>query len=98
MHYEKDYGLIARIARFHNIYGPEGTWKGGREKAPAAFTRKAIASTVGRPCVVRAQVFAQLHSQTLRSGATASRPVASATSMTAWRASCASCTRITTSR
>merc|ERR1712087_525812 len=34
-----------RIARFHNIYGPRGTWKGGREKAPAAFCRKAITST-----------------------------------------------------
>jgi GDP-D-mannose 3', 5'-epimerase len=29
-----------RIVRFHNIYGPHGTWKGGREKAPAAFLRK----------------------------------------------------------
>ena len=34
-----------RIARFHNIYGPRGTWKGGREKAPAAFCRKALTST-----------------------------------------------------
>jgi GDP-D-mannose 3',5'-epimerase len=34
-----------RVARFHNIYGPQGTWKGGREKAPAAFCRKACAST-----------------------------------------------------
>jgi GDP-D-mannose 3',5'-epimerase len=33
-----------RVARFHNIYGPQGTWKGGREKAPAAFSRKAICS------------------------------------------------------
>jgi len=45
MHYEKDFGMATRIARFHNIYGPYGTWKGGREKAPAAFTRKAITST-----------------------------------------------------
>ena len=37
--------LRIRIARFHNIYGPRGTWKGGREKAPAAFCRKAITST-----------------------------------------------------
>jgi len=45
-HYGKDFPAIEfRIARFHNIYGPQGTWKGGREKAPAAFTRKAIAST-----------------------------------------------------
>ena len=34
-----------RIGRFHNIYGPYGTWKGGREKAPAAFIRKAICAT-----------------------------------------------------
>lgn len=33
-----------RIARFHNIYGPQGTWKGGREKVPAAFCRKALSS------------------------------------------------------
>jgi len=38
--YQKDYGLHARIARYHNIYGPEGTYKGGREKAPAALCRK----------------------------------------------------------
>jgi len=44
-HYQKDFGLQVRIARFHNIYGPQGTWKGGREKAPAAFNRKALTST-----------------------------------------------------
>jgi GDP-D-mannose 3',5'-epimerase len=33
------------VARYHNVYGPQGTWKGGREKAPAAFCRKAICST-----------------------------------------------------
>lgn len=38
--YQKDYGLYVRIARFHNIYGPYGTWNGGREKAPAALCRK----------------------------------------------------------
>lgn len=38
--YQKDYGLDVRIARFHNIYGPNGTWQGGREKAPAAICRK----------------------------------------------------------
>jgi len=42
MHYGKDFGMATRIARFHNIYGPQGTWKGGREKAPAAFSRKMI--------------------------------------------------------
>ena len=44
IHYNKDFGIECRIARFHNIYGPYGTWKGGREKAPAAFCRKAITS------------------------------------------------------
>jgi len=43
--YGRDFDLNIRIARFHNIYGPRGTWKGGREKAPAAFCRKAITST-----------------------------------------------------
>jgi len=43
MHYAKDFPIITRVARFHNIYGPQGTWKGGREKAPAAFSRKALA-------------------------------------------------------
>lgn len=38
--YEKDYGLPVRIARFHNVMGPHGTYKGGREKAPAALCRK----------------------------------------------------------
>ena len=44
MHYGKDFGIAMRIGRYHNIYGPQGTWKGGREKAPAAFCRKAICS------------------------------------------------------
>lgn len=39
-HFYEDYGLEVRIARYHNIYGPEGTWDGGREKAPAALCRK----------------------------------------------------------
>ncbi|KAL7564220.1 hypothetical protein ACA910_021644 [Epithemia clementina (nom. ined.)] len=43
--YGRDFNLNVRIARFHNIYGPRGTWKGGREKAPAAFCRKALTST-----------------------------------------------------
>jgi nucleoside-diphosphate-sugar epimerase len=38
--YARDYGMDTRIARFHNIFGPLGTWKGGREKAPAALCRK----------------------------------------------------------
>lgn len=40
--YARNYGLNIRIARFHNIYGPEGTYQGGREKAPAAMCRKVI--------------------------------------------------------
>jgi nucleoside-diphosphate-sugar epimerase len=39
-HYREDFGLETRIARFHNVYGPEGTFDGGREKAPAAICRK----------------------------------------------------------
>jgi len=40
LHYREDYGLETRIVRFHNIFGPLGTWDGGREKAPAAMCRK----------------------------------------------------------
>jgi nucleoside-diphosphate-sugar epimerase len=40
MHYGEDYGLDVRVVRFHNIFGPLGTWDGGREKAPAALCRK----------------------------------------------------------
>jgi GDP-D-mannose 3',5'-epimerase len=42
--YARNYGLNVRIARFHNIYGPEGTYKGGKEKAPAAMCRKVVES------------------------------------------------------
>ena len=41
-HFREDYGLYTRVARFHNVYGPFGTWDGGREKAPAAMCRKVI--------------------------------------------------------
>jgi len=41
-HFQEDFGLQSRIARFHNVYGPHGTWNGGREKAPAAICRKVI--------------------------------------------------------
>lgn len=41
-HFEEDYGLETRVARFHNVYGPLGTWTGGREKAPAAICRKVL--------------------------------------------------------
>jgi nucleoside-diphosphate-sugar epimerase len=41
-HFREDFGLTTRMARFHNVYGPHGTWDGGREKAPAAICRKVI--------------------------------------------------------
>src|SRR4029453_17799818 len=49
-HYREDYGLETRIVRFHNIFGPLGTWDGGREKAPAALCRKvAVAKLTDNP-------------------------------------------------
>lgn len=42
--FNRNYGLDVRIARFHNIFGPQGTWTGGKEKAPAAMLRKAAAT------------------------------------------------------
>jgi len=41
-HFSEDYGMTVRVARFHNVYGPYGTYDGGREKAPAAICRKVI--------------------------------------------------------
>ena len=41
-HFREDFGLETRIARLHNVYGPHGTWRGGREKAPAAICHKVI--------------------------------------------------------
>ena len=41
-HFEEDFGMQVRVVRFHNVYGPDGTWRGGREKAPAALCRKII--------------------------------------------------------
>jgi nucleoside-diphosphate-sugar epimerase len=38
--YSRNYGIPVRVARYHNIFGPEGTWEGGREKSPAAICRK----------------------------------------------------------
>ena len=38
--FNRNYGLDVRVARFHNIFGPQGTWSGGKEKAPAAMCRK----------------------------------------------------------
>lgn len=43
-HFREDFGLTTRVARFHNVYGPHGSWDGGREKAPAAICRKVIAA------------------------------------------------------
>jgi GDP-D-mannose 3', 5'-epimerase len=45
--YQRNYGIEARIARYHNIFGPEGTWQGGREKAPAALSRKVAEAREG---------------------------------------------------
>jgi nucleoside-diphosphate-sugar epimerase len=48
-HFSEDFGLVTRVARYHNVYGPHGTWTGGREKAPAAICRKvAEAKLTGR--------------------------------------------------
>ena len=41
-HFEEDFGLTCRIARYHNVYGPHGAWTGGREKSPSAICRKVI--------------------------------------------------------
>jgi nucleoside-diphosphate-sugar epimerase len=41
-HFREDFGVVTRVARFHNVYGPQGTYDGGREKAPAAICRKVI--------------------------------------------------------
>lgn len=41
-HFSEDFGLETRVARLHNVYGPHGTWTGGREKAPAAICRKVL--------------------------------------------------------
>jgi GDP-D-mannose 3', 5'-epimerase len=52
MHYREEQGLDTRTVRFHNIFGPYGTWEGGREKAPAALCRKvAVARLTGDPTV-----------------------------------------------
>ncbi|HEX8091763.1 MAG TPA: NAD-dependent epimerase/dehydratase family protein [Blastocatellia bacterium] len=50
LHYREEYGIETRVVRFHNIFGPLGTWEGGREKAPAAMCRKvAVAKLTGNP-------------------------------------------------
>lgn len=45
--YKRNYGVDVKIARFHNIFGPEGTWEGGKEKAPAAICRKVAEAKSG---------------------------------------------------
>lgn len=45
-HFREDFGVETRVARFHNVYGPFGTWEGGREKAPAAISRKVLDAVV----------------------------------------------------
>jgi GDP-D-mannose 3', 5'-epimerase len=45
-HFREDFGLTTRVARFHNVYGPFGTYDGGREKAPAAMCRKVIEASI----------------------------------------------------
>lgn len=45
--YGRNYGMRTRVARYHNIFGPEGTWEGGKEKAPAAICRKVAHATSG---------------------------------------------------
>jgi len=47
-HFLEDFGLQTRVARFHNVYGPYGTWNGGREKAPAAICRKVLEAVFSR--------------------------------------------------
>jgi nucleoside-diphosphate-sugar epimerase len=45
-HFREDYALTTRVARYHNVYGPHGTWDGGREKAPAAVCRKIATAAI----------------------------------------------------
>ena len=74
-HYYEDFGLETRVARYHNVYGPLGTYDGGREKAPAAICRKVAAAVLNG-------------TTRSRSGATGARRAASPTSTTASTARC----------
>ena len=47
-HFSEDFGLLTRVARYHNVYGPHGTYDGGREKAPAAVCRKVIQAQLSK--------------------------------------------------
>lgn len=46
-HFREDFSLTTRVLRYHNVYGPDGTWSGGREKAPAAICRKVAEAKIG---------------------------------------------------
>ena len=50
-HFSEDFGLITRVARYHNVYGPFGTYDGGREKAPAAICRKVVEAHFRTPII-----------------------------------------------
>jgi nucleoside-diphosphate-sugar epimerase len=61
-HFREDFGLETRVARYHNIYGPHGTWQGGREKAPAAICRKVVEAKIHRDLGKRrADPFVHVH-------------------------------------
>ena len=51
-HFTEDFGIETRIARYHNVYGPLGTYDGGREKAPAALCRKAIEAKINKTNII----------------------------------------------
>lgn len=51
-HFREDFGLEGRVGRYHNVYGPQGTWTGGREKAPAAICRKVAEAVVNGSGVI----------------------------------------------
>ena len=51
-HFTEDYGLETRVARYHNVYGPQGTYDGGREKAPAALCRKIIQAKLNKDNII----------------------------------------------
>ena len=72
--YARNYGLTVRVARFHNIFGPEGSWNDGREKAPAALCRKVALAQDGGEIEI---------------WGVAPRRARSCMSTNAWRASCA---------
>jgi len=63
--YNRNHGIPVRVARYHNIFGPEGTWEGGREKAPAAICRKVATARRNEPIEVwggwRADPFLLIH-------------------------------------